>query len=91
VGTVPNQTAHLASAFRGASLETDQAAAHGLEKARATVVSHLRLTEPAEITQAHFHANQREIAFEVKDFLGVRARANVDVNGIIRAIKRVTR
>lgn len=86
-----DKTMHLASAFHGASQEADVAADQGLQKALLTVSSHLNLVEPVELLQAHFHRNQREVSIEVRDFLGIRARAAVDVNGIVRAIKRISR
>ena len=86
-----DQNMHMASAFRGASQEADVAAEVGLRKAVLTISSQMNLVEPVELVQAHFHRNQREVAIEVRDFLGIRARASVDVNGIVRSIKRVSR
>ena len=91
LGTSKNQATHLSSAFSGVSAKTETAAELGLRKAIATVVSHLDMVEPVELVKVHFHPNEREVAFEVKDFMGTRARAFVDVNGIIRSIKRSSR
>ena len=91
LGTSADQTTHLSSAFSGVSAEAETAAERGLRKAVATVASHLGMVEPIELVKVHFHPNDREVAFEVKDFMGTRARALVDVNGIIRSIKRSSR
>ena len=91
IGTSSDQTTHLSSAFSGASTTAEAAAERGLRKAIATVASHLEMVEPVELMKVHFHPNEREVAFEVKDFMGARARAFVDVNGIVRSIKRSSR
>lgn len=86
-----DQTHYLASAFRGVSTNPATAYHEGLRKAVQTVIAQLDLTEPADVLTVNYHPDKREIAFEVKDFMGVRARAFVDVNGIVRSIKRVSR
>ena len=91
LGTSTDQTTHLSSAFSGASADAATAAERGLRKAVATVASHLGMIEPIELVKVHFHPNESEVAFEVKDFMGLRARALVDVNGIVRSIKRLSR
>jgi len=82
---------HLASAFRGTSNDHETAYQVGLKKAVATVVDQLGLSEPIHITEVHFHQAERGVSFEIKDFLGGRVRALVDVNGIVRSMKRISR
>ena len=86
-----DQSSHFAYAFRGVSEDPKVAYEQGLRKAKETVTLQLGLTEPVEVASIHFHQEKRETAFEVRDFMGVRARAVVDINGIIRLIKRVSR
>jgi len=86
-----DQTLHVANAFRGVSADPKVAYEEGLKRAKETVSLQLSLTDPVDVSAVHFHAEKREVAFEIRDFMGVRARALVDVNGIIRSIRRVSR
>ena len=86
-----DKTQYLASAFRGVSTNPTTAYREGLQKALDTVSAQLNLTEPCVVMSVNYQPEKREIAFELKDFMGVRARAFVDVNGIVRSIKRMSR
>jgi hypothetical protein len=86
-----NPTEYLANAFRGVSPDSQKAYDAGLKKAKETVAAQLGLADPVEVTVVHYHAEKRELALEVRDFMGTRARALVDINGIIRSIKKVSR
>jgi hypothetical protein len=83
------ESEYLASAFRGLSPDPENASNQGLRKAVDTVSVELDLAEPVQLTERHYNVVRREIAIEVQDYMGRRARALVDVNGIVRSIKMV--
>ena len=59
-----------------------------IDRARTTLVQEATLQEPAKVTMYESVPNTTDIAIEVTDFLGVRIRAIVDVNGIVRGMRR---
>jgi hypothetical protein len=74
----------------GGSARDPQAAYEmGLERAKQTIIREARLEEPVKVTRIEMRPTTGDVAIEIKDFLNVRVRAIVDVNGLIRVLKKV--
>jgi hypothetical protein len=74
----------------GGSAPNPQAAYEkGLERAKQTIITEARLEEPVKVTRLEMRQKTGDVAIEIKDFLNVRVRAIVDVNGMIRVLKEV--
>lgn len=80
---------YLASTFSGTSKDPKDAYERGLSKAVATISAEARLCEPVQVKEVHLREHSRDLAIEVEDFMGVRIRAIVDINGLIRIMKRL--
>jgi hypothetical protein len=65
---------------------TDSKAA--LQKAVLSVAREAELQEPVHVKQMQM-LKSNELAIEVEDFLGVCVRAVIDINGIVRVLKRL--
>jgi hypothetical protein len=89
LGAQTDPTTHLAVSLGSSAHSPKAAYERGLEKAKQTIIAEANLHEPVEVTRIEFREKSGDIAIEVRDFFGDSARAIVDVNGIIRVLRRV--
>jgi len=85
----PDLGKFLANAYAGSSRDTDKAMHHGLSLLLHTLTQELDLEPPAHFVSHIYRDHTNDHAIEIEDFMGVRVKAIVDINGVIRAMKRI--
>ena len=89
LGAQTDPTTHLAVSLGSSAHNPTAAYERALEKAKQTIIAETNLQEPVEVTRIEFREKSGDIAIEVRDFFDDSARAIVDINGIIRVLRRV--
>lgn len=85
----PDLGVFLANAYSGVSKNAEEARAQGLKILLRTVGSELSLEPPLKLVSHTFRKETNDHAVEIEDFMGSRVRAIVDVNGVVRTMRRL--
>ena len=81
--------AYISGSFSGNASDDNAAYKKGLEKAMNTIVALAKLDGSPEISSLNYVPEERSYEIEVRDFLGNRARAIVDINGFVTKYKKI--
>ncbi len=84
LGFASDPAEFLAGVFAGSSTDQEAAPKLGLWKLTQTIAEELHLQLPVEVKRLEILSDSGELAVEVRDFMGRRANAIIDRNGIIR-------